>query len=152
MTKRLSLALALAVAPALALAQIAPPPAAEAPRPERRKPKNKDRWGWMQLLRDDVNGAMARATLEKKQRNTLEKDLNTLRRAIDDHLAKAKVDQNPVDKALRSIRQEFRSKAFTPAERDDILEDLDHLPVKEKPVKQPRARRNPMPRYPRRPY
>ena len=102
------------------------------PAPERHRPKDKDRWGWMQLLRDDVNGAMARATLEKKQRNTLEKDLNTLRRAIDAHLAKAKVDQNPVDKALKSIRQEFRSKSFTPAERDDILEDLEHLPIKEK--------------------
>lgn len=136
------------VAPALAAAQTAaaPRPSDPAPRPERQKPKDKDRWGWMQLLRDDVNGAMSRATLEKKQRNTLDKDLNTLRKALDAHQSKAKVDQEQVNKALRSIRQEFRSKSFTAVERDDILEDLDHLPVKEKQVKQrPPRQRTTMP-------
>jgi hypothetical protein len=159
MFKRWSIVLALTMLPVPALAwQTAPPPAQPAdspPRPERHKPKDKDRWGWMQLLRDDVNGAMARATLEKKQRNTLEKDLTVLRHALENHQAKAKVDQNAVDKALKSIRQEFRGKAFTAADRDDILEDLDHLPIKEKAVKQQRQRvpRNPYPRVPRRyPY
>jgi hypothetical protein len=129
--------------------------AATAQTVERHKPKDKDRWGWMQLLRDDVNAAMARANLEKKQRNTLEKDLNTLRKALDAHQGRTKVDQPQVDKALKSIRHEFRNRAFTPAERDDILEDLDHLPIKEKAARQQRPRnpRNPMPRAPRRyPY
>ena len=134
MNKRVWIVLTLMVAPVVAAAW------QTTAAPERRKPKDKDRWGWMQMLRDDVNGAMSSANLEKKQRNTLEKDLNTLRKALDAHQSKAKVDQAQLDKALRSIRQEFRSKAFTPARRDDILEDLDHLPVKEKQMKQQRPR------------
>jgi hypothetical protein len=103
-------------------------------------PKDKDKWGWMALLRDDAGSAMSRASLEKKQRKTLDKDVDVLRRAIDAHQGKAKFDQKQIDKSLRSIRQEFRSKAFSAEDRDRILEDLDHLPIKEAQAKQPKRR------------
>lgn len=144
MSRWLTIVLALAV-PLTAAAQ----ETSSAPRTS--LPKAKDRFGWMAQLRVDASLALDRVPENSKLHKTVQKDVDSLRQALDAHMQKRKVDDRKLNAALVSLYNTFSNarNEFRPEERAHVMEDLEHVPqkqIKEKPLRPmnpPRQRRYP---------
>jgi len=106
-------------------------------------PQPKNRYQWIAKLRSDVTSAMTRASLSKKQTQSLGKSVETLRLAVEAHANKIKFNEGEITKALGNIQKELSGSAFGPEDRDAIRHDLANIPRKEPKARPPRPMRPP---------
>jgi hypothetical protein len=94
-------------------------------------------------LNDDLRQAIASATLNKKQRNELEKSNLALQRAVDGHNEGRSFDKDAVVKAYKQIETMNKADVFSAQDKKTIQKDLGKL--KDQVYQQPPPRRR---RYP----